>query len=161
VERKRFLTRLRPFWEVHRHRMAVNVGERFRNLCESGAVRLVAGRVALAAADDNVVRLVVNERRTGATQMLEAAWVVNCTGPAPSNSPASNPAIGSLLVHGWLRPDELGLGIESTEDGAAIDSAGLAVGDLFIVGTLRKPALWESTAAPELRGQAATVADHV
>jgi uncharacterized NAD(P)/FAD-binding protein YdhS len=32
---------------------------------------------------------------------------------------------------------------------------------MFVVGTLRKPALWESTAVPELRGQAATVAERV
>ena len=30
-----------------------------------------------------------------------------------------------------------------------------------MVGTLRKPALWESTAVPELRSQAATVAGAV
>ncbi len=30
AERQRFLTRLRPFWEVHRHRMALAVAEQFR-----------------------------------------------------------------------------------------------------------------------------------
>jgi uncharacterized NAD(P)/FAD-binding protein YdhS len=35
------------------------------------------------------------------------------------------------------------------------------VPDLFVVGTLRKPACWESTAVPELRQQAAAVAEGV
>ncbi len=89
---------------------------------------------------------------------LHADWVINCTGPAPSNSAAANPAVGSLLVQGFLHPDELGLGIETSAVGnAPLDTQGREVPDLFIVGTLRKPALWESTAVPELRQQAAAV----
>jgi uncharacterized NAD(P)/FAD-binding protein YdhS len=66
--------------------------------------------------------------------------------------------IGSLLVDGWLRLDELALGIETTPDGNARDVHELEVADLFVVGTLRKPALRETTAVPELRSQAASVA---
>lgn len=33
--------------------------------------------------------------------------------------------------------------------------------DLMVVGTLRKPMAWESTAVPELRSQAAAVADQI
>jgi uncharacterized NAD(P)/FAD-binding protein YdhS len=33
--------------------------------------------------------------------------------------------------------------------------------DLFVAGTLRKPSFWESTAIPELRSQAAAVAERV
>ena len=46
-------------------------------------------------------------------------------------------------------------------DGNAIDRHGSEVPDLLIVGTLRKPALWESTAVPELRGQAAVAAERL
>src|SRR5262245_7582873 len=79
----------------------------------------------------------------------------------PSNSPESNPVIGSLLVHGWLRLDELALGVETTAEGHAVAGHGEEVADMFVAGTLRKPAFWESTAVPELRGQAATVAERV
>jgi uncharacterized NAD(P)/FAD-binding protein YdhS len=92
---------------------------------------------------------------------MRAGWVINCTGPAASNSAESNPAIGSLLVHGWVRPDDLALGLETTADGRAIDANGQTAADLFVVGTLRKPALWESTAVPELRNQAAAVAEQI
>ena len=69
--------------------------------------------------------------------------------------------IGSLLVSGVLRPDELSLGIETTPDGHAIDADGREVADLFLVGTLRKSTDWESTAVPELRNQAAAAAEGV
>jgi uncharacterized NAD(P)/FAD-binding protein YdhS len=157
-ERRRFLRHLRPFWEPHRHRMAAGVAERFAALCASGLVRIVAGRVASATASDEQVTLRLAPRGTQPAATLETAWVVNCTGPSPANQVGSNAAIGSLLVDGWLRADELGLGIETTAEGQAIDERGGVVPDLFVVGTLRKPGLWESTAAPELRDQAALAA---
>jgi uncharacterized NAD(P)/FAD-binding protein YdhS len=92
---------------------------------------------------------------------LSAAWVINCTGPMPANRPESNPVIGSLLSQGQLCLDELALGIETTTAGNAIASGGAEVPNMFVVGTLRKPAVWESTAVPELRGQAATVAERI
>lgn len=161
AERQRFLARLRPFWEVHRHRMATDVAEPFRRLLDRGDVRVVAGRIESARAGEEAVKVVV--RRRGCDRPLEcdASWVMNCTGPVPSNSVESNPVIGSLLVAGVLRPDELALGIETTADGRAIDAEGREVPDLFLVGTLRKSVVWESTAVPELRGQAAAAADSV
>jgi uncharacterized NAD(P)/FAD-binding protein YdhS len=124
-------------------------------------VRIVAGTVASAQADENGVRLYVRERGDDRLIEIRTAWVVNCTGPAASNSTESNPAIGSLLVHGLVRPDELALGLDTTADGNAIDTHGAVAEDLFVVGTLRKPGLWESTAVPELRSQAASVGERV
>jgi uncharacterized NAD(P)/FAD-binding protein YdhS len=161
AERQRFLCRLRPFWEVHRHRMAIEVAEPFQALVNRGEVRVAAGRVESAKAEDDLVRLVV--RRRGSDQPLEwdTSWVINCTGPEPSNSMESNPVVGSLLVSGLLRPDDLLLGIDSTPEGNAISAEGREVPDLFLVGTLRKSTDWESTAVSELRGQAASVAEKV
>jgi uncharacterized NAD(P)/FAD-binding protein YdhS len=130
-------------------------------LLARGAVRMLAGRVESAQANDDGVRLVVAERGTGRRVEADASWVVNCTGPLPSNTVESNPVIGSLLVAGLLRPDELALGIETTRDGNAIAADGQEVADLYLVGTLRKSTDWESTAVPELRQQAATAAEGV
>lgn len=100
-------------------------------------------------------------RGDGQVVELDARWVVNCTGPGASNTAQANPAIGSLLVDGWLQPDELGLGVETLPSGAAVDRQGREVADLLVIGTLRKPALWETTAVPELRGQAAAAAARI
>jgi uncharacterized NAD(P)/FAD-binding protein YdhS len=159
--RRRFLAHLRPFWEVHRHRMALGIAERFGDMRDYDQVNVVAGRVASVAGSETGVELTLDTRGDGGPTRIEASWVINCTGPAPSNCAAANPAVGALLVDGWLRPDELGLGLDAGPDGSAIDRHGNLIPDLMIVGTLRKPALWESTAVPELRGQAAVVADRL
>jgi uncharacterized NAD(P)/FAD-binding protein YdhS/predicted metal-dependent enzyme (double-stranded beta helix superfamily) len=160
-ERRRFLGRLRPFWEVHRHRMAPEVAKRFYEMLDNKAVRIVAGSVASAAAEPDAVRLYVRERGDDRLVEIRAGWVINCTGPTASNSADSNPAIGSLIVHGYVRVDELSLGLDTNPKGNALDATGRVVGNLFIVGTLRKPHLWESTAVPELREQAAVVAKQI
>jgi uncharacterized NAD(P)/FAD-binding protein YdhS len=130
-------------------------------MLERKDVRMIAGRVVSVHEEGNKVRVVVRLRGTGRQIELSAGWVINCTGPMPSNSPDSNPVIGSLLLHGQLCLDELALGVETTTAGNAIAAGGAEVPDMFVVGTLRKPAFWESTAVPELRGQAATVAERV
>lgn len=160
-ERRRFLCHLRPFWEVHRHRMALAIAERFGDMRDYDQVASVAGRIVSVVGSEERVQMVVAGRGENGRLTLEADWVVNCTGPAPSNCAAANPAIGSLLVDGWLKPDELGLGLDTASEGNAIDRHGNEVPDLLIVGTLRKPALWESTAVPELRGQAAVAAERL
>jgi uncharacterized NAD(P)/FAD-binding protein YdhS len=141
--------------------MALAVAEPFRAMLARGDVRLVTGRAESAQAEGDVVRLAVRERGSDRLIESETSWVINCTGPLPSNRAESNPVIGSLLVSGVLRPDELALGIETTLNGNAIAADGREVADLFLVGTLRKSTDWESTAVPELRNQAAAVAESV
>lgn len=158
AERRRFLNHLRSFWEVHRHRMPVPVAERFSALLASGEVRVLPGRVESVVADGNQLNVNVRSRTGGVRKEIACAWIVNATGPSPSNSAAANPAIGSLLIQGLLTVDELRLGVRTTSDGNAMGSDGQPVGDLFVVGTLRKPDLWESTAVPELRTQASAAA---
>jgi uncharacterized NAD(P)/FAD-binding protein YdhS len=160
-ERRNFLVHLRPYWEVHRHRMAPNVASSFHALLDCNAVRIIAGTIASAQADNDEVRLHVRHRGELKFSELPASWVINCTGPAASNSAESNPVIGSLLVNGSVYADELFMGLETTSEGKAIDGLGNVAQDLFIVGTLRKPQLWESTAVPELREQAESIASQI
>jgi uncharacterized NAD(P)/FAD-binding protein YdhS len=160
-DRRRFLTHLRPFWEIHRHRTAVDVANRFRDLVSQGLVKVIAGRVSAAHADEKGVRLFVRERGEERSLEINAGWVMNCTGPSASNSAESNPVIGSLLVHDWASADPLSLGLESNSEGNVLDVRGDTTPNLFVVGTLRKPNLWESTAVPELRVQAGNVAESI
>lgn len=161
AERVKFITRLRPFWEVHRHRMAPKIAERVRQLRESGLLLLQPGQVVAAAADASGVRLDVRSRGAERATSGSYQWVINCTGPSPSNRAEASPVIGSLLVHGWVRRDVLSLGLDVTANGNAVAADGTAVPDLHVVGTLRKPLTWESTAVPELRQQAAQVAERI
>ncbi|MDO9396717.1 MAG: hypothetical protein Q7T71_09250, partial [Herbiconiux sp.] len=58
-------------------------------------------------------------------------------------------------------PDPLLLGIDTLDGGELVGESGRAVPGLYAVGPPRKGTLWESTAIPEIRNQAAAVADGI
>jgi uncharacterized NAD(P)/FAD-binding protein YdhS len=68
-----------------------------------------------------------------------------------------SPALRSLVDAAHLELNPFGLGVLTDEHGRA-RARGVVRSDLLVVGTLRKAQLWESTAVPELRAQAAGVA---
>jgi uncharacterized NAD(P)/FAD-binding protein YdhS/predicted metal-dependent enzyme (double-stranded beta helix superfamily) len=160
-ERARFIRHLQGFWEVHRHRTAASVGRHVERVLGDGSLQVVRCRVERAQASEDAVDLTVRAWRRGQphqARVFRAAWVINCTGPAPSQQGDADPAVRSLIDSGLARPDPLGLGLDTSPEGELLDRGGRPQEDLLVVGTLRKPALWESTAVPELRGQAATAA---
>jgi len=90
--------------------------------------------------------------------MLQGGLVVNCTGPQTSFSSAAEPLFKSLLERGLVRVDGLDMGIEVDANFAAIERDGRRSAFLYALGPLLKGTLWETTAVPELRGQAMRVA---
>lgn len=150
-EASRFLRHVRPFWEVCRHRAAPSIGLLVDRLREEGLFRSMAGRVARAESDDDGVTLHVRPRGSAEPTILRTAWVINCTGPGTTTEPS--PVVGSLIEGGHARADRFGLGLLTRADGHPIGAHG-STERLVVIGTLRKPQLWESTAVPELRQQA-------
>jgi uncharacterized NAD(P)/FAD-binding protein YdhS len=56
------------------------------------------------------------------------------------------------------RPDPHAIGVVTASDGALFDCDDKPSRSIYLIGPLRKAQLWESTAVPELRVQAAEVA---
>jgi uncharacterized NAD(P)/FAD-binding protein YdhS len=156
-ERARFLRRLRPFWEIHRHRAPESVLSEVRRECEAGTVRILAGTVyALRGIDPTRAEVVVQSKR-GELQTIEFVRLLNCTGPSMSIADTVDPLLGSMLRLGLASPDPLGLGLRSDLAGQLIGADGTVRGRIRMIGALRRGDLWETTAVPELRDQVATV----
>ena len=85
--------------------------------------------------------------------------MINCTGPDTDLARVDVPLVRSLRESGLVRPDELGLGLDTDDDGRLLDREGHASRLLFLVGPLRKGLLWENTAVPELRVEARRMAE--
>jgi len=156
-EQARFFRHVRPFWDAHRHRMSTRVAARVQSLMANDRLSIVAGRIAACARDGH--RVVVDvRRRDGNLHRYSVDTVVNCTGPDGDLSRSNDPLVAGLRARGAIAPDALGIGIDTGDDGAVKDAKGNASGVLFTLGATRRPALWESTAVPELREQAGTLA---
>lgn len=156
AERVRFLEVYARDWEVRRHRMAPDVALRLQRYRYEGRLHVRAG--SIATVEDRGERCHVTT--TDATS-YDVDAVVNCTGPLSDVHQSADPLLRSLLARGTVRPDALALGLDTTADGRVVDAAGNPVPDLHLVGPPRKGTLWESTAIPEIRAQAAQVATAV
>jgi uncharacterized NAD(P)/FAD-binding protein YdhS len=61
-DQRRFLRHARPWWDVHRHRIAPEVAGRIRRLIEMGRLEIIAGRVTDMWAEDAGLRARINRR---------------------------------------------------------------------------------------------------
>jgi uncharacterized NAD(P)/FAD-binding protein YdhS len=147
-QRRQFLRHLRARWDIHRHRTAPRVDAALQALIHRGQLRIQAARLAGFEVEDERVaaRLAL---RGGGEAVFEAGRVVNCTGPASALDRLALPLVESLRAQGLVKPDPLGLGLESS-DCALMTQDGAVSAWLFALGGLTRPAWWEITATPEI-----------
>jgi uncharacterized NAD(P)/FAD-binding protein YdhS len=156
-ERRRFLRHLRPYWDVHRHRIAPSVAETFETLVRSGQLSVRAGFIERCAEEAGGVDVAVRLRGSQTREHLRVAYVINCTGPACDYGTLADPLIVSLRGQGLLRPDALRQGIDATADGQLLGADGQPSPWLSTLGPPHKGVLWECTAVPDIRVQAAAL----
>jgi uncharacterized NAD(P)/FAD-binding protein YdhS len=144
-ERRRFLRHARPWWDVHRHRIAPQIGRRLHELVAAGRLEVAAARLARKDRQGLILAGRNGERR------VSPRLLVNCTGPLGDVRRSANSLLRSLLEDGLVTADPLGLGL--TVD--ARDRAGV---DLWAIGPLTKGMYWEMTAVPDIRTQAERIA---
>jgi uncharacterized NAD(P)/FAD-binding protein YdhS len=170
-ERHRFLRHARAYWEVHRHRIAPEIAKSFTNMIASGQVQIHAGRVIAYSeqacsertCSEQEVRADVTfrERHTSKLKTLQVTRVINCSGPETNCRKIEGALLANLFEQGLVRQDALSLGLDADEHGALFEASGNASQRLFTLGPTRKGSLWETTAVPELRVQAADLAKHL
>jgi uncharacterized NAD(P)/FAD-binding protein YdhS len=160
AERRRFCRHARAYWDVHRHRSPPALNTLLVNGIAAGRIDVRAARIrGWEPHPSRGVRLSLQPREDPARVDVEDLdWLVNCTGPERDVRRQTDPLIASVLKKGLVAPDPLGLGIRTGPRGEVLDCAGAALPGAFVVGPWRVAGLWESSAVPELRGQAATVA---
>ena len=154
AERARFLRHLRPFWDVHRHRLAPAVADRIDAMVAEGRLRFAAGKVAGAEVDEAGLRLNWRPRHRDAVETLHAARIVNCTGPQGDLLRTDDPLLAALHARGRIRPDPLRLGIDVDAEARVIGADGVPDDRLSCIGPMTRGGLWEVVAVPDLRRQA-------
>jgi uncharacterized NAD(P)/FAD-binding protein YdhS len=92
---------------------------------------------------------------------LFADRIINCTGPDSDVRRSADPLTGRLLASGMVRPGPLGMGLDFDDAGNLLRSDGGPQPRMYLVGPARMGRLWEATAVPELRVQAAEVAQRL
>ena len=157
TDQRRFQRHAVRYWDVHRHRIPRQVAERLEALMQAGTLKLQAGRIVSArdAGDGIVIEL---DARGGDAGTLQAQWLVNATGIETRAAHFPNPLLQAMLQAGHARPGPHGLGIDTDVAGEVVDATGSVQPRIAAIGSLRLGTLWETTAVPDLRVDAALLA---
>jgi uncharacterized NAD(P)/FAD-binding protein YdhS len=151
TEQRRFLRHTRPWWDVHRHRIAPQVAATVARMVGEGRLQVVAGRIKSVLATPDHLEVGFIRRGAGAEECATFAYAFNCTGPLHAIERSRDPLLRSLLDARRVRPDHLGIGLE-------VDGTCRAGEHLWAMGPLTKGRYWEIIAVPDIREQAAAVA---
>lgn len=163
-ERERFLSRLRSFWEVVRHRAAPESAAVIADLIAARQLTVRAGRCTgfgPCASNPRLIDAAFRPRGSANVQTLRVARVINCMGPQTDIDRIDDPLVAQMRADGLIARDPFGTGIECADSGAVINARGVPAESIFLIGPSRKSQTWENTAVPELKKQAAQVASAV
>lgn len=152
-QRARFLRHLRPWWDVHRHRLAPQVHDRLHAIIDRGQLEVVAGKTLAFEEAGNGITVRWRPRGADGETSLTARRIVNCTGPLTDLTRSTEPLLRKLAAKGIIRPDEARLGIDVDNQAQTINATGAVNPALYALGPMTRGAFWEIVAVPDIRQQ--------
>ncbi|HWU16715.1 MAG TPA: FAD/NAD(P)-binding protein [Devosia sp.] len=159
--RRQFLRHLRPWWNIHRHRLPPELHERMDRAVARGQVQLVAGEFLDLERNGSGVRAFVRPRGTRERRTMDVARVYDCGGVSVDVTASSNPVVRDLVANGQARPDVLHIGLDVDEHCAVVDADGRPSRHLLAVGPLTRGRFFEIEAVPDIRVQCAGIARQI
>jgi uncharacterized NAD(P)/FAD-binding protein YdhS len=154
---RRFLREDLRQWDILRHRMPPTIADAIYAAIDGGQLSIEAGEVADVSLRDGGVELVVTTSWRSMRRRGDA--VVVATGTAWDRRSLQCSALwADLLDAGIASMHPSGVGVRLDDDGYLVDQAGAAVPGIVCLGAIRQGEIWETTAIPEIRAQAAAIA---
>jgi uncharacterized NAD(P)/FAD-binding protein YdhS len=150
-QKRDFWTGHLRWWNVHRHRMSPRIKEELKSLMDSGRLRIQqAGDYRLKIMQDSIAV----SSQSG--ESITADVIVNSTGYL---SFETTPLFSVLESSGLVQRGPLGMGIRTNfPSHEVLDAKGRPSPGLFAIGPILVGERFETTAIPEIREQAESVA---
>jgi uncharacterized NAD(P)/FAD-binding protein YdhS len=158
-ERRQFLRHVRPWWNIHRHRLPPDLYENLVRAVEDGQVNLVAGEFTGIERADGLVRATIRPRGSQERKVLDVARVYDCGGVSVDVRASANPLLRHLVQSGIARPDELHIGLDVDTRSALVAADGRISQRIRAVGPLTRGRYFEIEAVPDIRLQCAAIAN--
>ncbi|OBZ94480.1 hydroxyacylglutathione hydrolase [Pararhizobium polonicum] len=158
VERQRIVRHLRPYWDVHRFRVAPQVEAALDKAIAEGRLDILAGSVAASRVENHDIHCTLRLRRSPDTIEKTYDAVVVTTGPGHGGILASQPFLAELSENGYLELDPTGLGLSCTRNSEAIGPVAGVTPSLLIAGPLARGTFGELMGLPQVTDHAAFVA---
>ncbi len=138
-------------WNVRRHRFAPEIGAVVDTAIANGQLEVLKARCSNAESQNGKVTLCLTNTVGKRRESFDVAF--HCTGVNYRYD--SNPLLNKLVGTGLLQPDENGYGVAATGDYVAKTDT---YGKIYAIGAPLFGKLFETTAVPELRGEADAIA---
>jgi uncharacterized NAD(P)/FAD-binding protein YdhS len=157
-DQRRFVREESRDWDVHRHRMPPSVASAIDAAVESGQLAIVAGEVVEARPSGGQLAVTLSTADGPVTRADDA--IVLATGAVwDRRALSSSQPWAALLADGHATLHPSGIGVRTDSEGRLVDAHGDMCPNVVCLGAVRQGELWESTAIPEIRSQAAAAAD--
>ncbi len=147
--RARWVRHLRPWWDVHRHRIAPGIAARLDALIAADRLTLSAARIRAIEPEGDKVAVTFDLKGRFVSRTVLADWLIDCTGPG--HDPARDPLTGPLISTGRARLDPLRLGLELDDSGRVLTADGTPDPTLMVLGPPARATFWETVAVPDIR----------
>jgi uncharacterized NAD(P)/FAD-binding protein YdhS len=151
-EKARFMRRLRPFWEVVRHRGAPESLAAVDAWRARGGLEILSGSVLAVTDAEDALDVTLGLR--GESRRLRFDRIVLCTGPETDVRRWTSSLFRQLVGERSIQADPLAIGIVTDAKGRSVGPEDKPVPWLFTIGGLRRPHLWETTSVPDIVRQA-------
>lgn len=155
-EKRRFVSDVNRFWDVHRFRIAPAVADRLEGMLDTGRLEVAAGSIVKFEPSDEGAAVTIDG--SAGDEVIQVDRIINCTGAGVAIDSNPTPLLADLFASGIARPDDLRIGLEVSREGRLIGSSGREAHDIQVVGGLRKGVEWEAIGVTEIRDHAAGAA---
>jgi uncharacterized NAD(P)/FAD-binding protein YdhS len=159
-QRRRFLRHLRPWWDIHRHRIAPQIAEVVDAARSRGQLSILAAKIEICRTADSMVEVAITPRGASRAECRTFDRVVDCRGPRNEVDPQL-PLHAQMVCDGLVRPDILDQGLDVSLGEALIGRDGKPSRRLFALGPPTRGRYTEIVAIPDIRIQASAVADRL
>ncbi len=160
-EKQQFISHIRHIWGIARHRVPVSIYDEIIKLQEEGRLEIIGGRISDIHEKENVIRVFIRLRKNSTLRELTVGRVINCTGPQTNYRELKDELVVNLLKKKMILSDNLNMGIKTKISGQVLYYDHQESNDIFALGSLLRGVLWETTAVPEIRTQAAFIAKQI
>ena len=151
AEREEFLRTDGSSWSRRRHRIAPDIADRVDEEISAGRIQVVKGKVSRATATENSVQISLEDGRS-----FHGDYLAVCIG---RDYELSDPLSISLINKGKTSRGPLGMGLSvDVSTGLLQKPDGSTYSNTYAIGPLRSGEAFESTAIPEIRKQAYSIA---
>ncbi len=157
AEKRRFMRRVRRLWDISRHRIPPACAAICEELEKANKLEIVSGKI-VDIIQKNGGKFTVVYKYHGAEKSLQTGTIINCTGSESNFQRLESTLVRNLLKKGAIKPDALRMGLDAAPDGKLIGQNDQVSEHFWTLSNALKGILYETTAMPEIRSQAHSLA---